>query len=74
MNPTHFTAWKVLKPTVGGASDRADPGGRQFNPLFGHISFVLIDHEIISMAILPLPLIQEEQLSVTAESMCTSIG
>ena len=29
-----------------------------------------IDHEIVSTAILPLPLIQEGQLSVTDESMC----
>ena len=29
------------------------------------------DHEIFSMIILPLPLIQEGQLSVTGESMCT---
>ena len=28
-------------------------------------------HENISTAILPLPLIQEEQLSVTGERMCT---
>ena len=28
-------------------------------------------HEIFSMIILPLPLIQEGQLSVTGESMCT---
>ena len=28
-------------------------------------------HEIISTAILPLPLIQEEQLSVNGERMCT---
>ena len=28
-------------------------------------------HEIISTAILPLPLIHEEQLSVNAERMCT---
>ena len=30
-----------------------------------------IDHDIIPMAILLLPLIQEESLSVTSESMCT---
>ena len=30
-----------------------------------------IDHEIISTAILSLPLIQERQLVVTGESMCT---
>ena len=33
-------------------------------------TFVGIDHEIISTAILFLPLIQEEVLSVTSESMC----
>ena len=30
-----------------------------------------LGHEKISTAILPLPLIQEEQLSVTGERMCT---
>ena len=30
-----------------------------------------IDHEIISLVILSLPLLQEGQLSVTGESMCT---
>ena len=34
-------------------------------------TFVEIDQEIISTAILPLPLIQEGLLSVTSESMCT---
>ena len=32
-----------------------------------HITFVEIDHEIISVVILPLPLIQEGHLSVTRE-------
>ena len=32
---------------------------------------MVIDHEIISEVILPLPLIQEGQLSVTSEIMCT---
>ena len=36
----------------------------------GHLTSVEIDHEIISMAIQSLPLIQEGQLSVTGESMC----
>ena len=35
------------------------------------ITFVEIDHEIISAVILPLPLIQEGQLSVTGKSVCT---
>ena len=34
-------------------------------------SFVEIDHEIFSMVILSLPLIQEGQLSVSGERMCT---
>ena len=35
------------------------------------LDFVEIDHEIISMVILILPLIQEGLLSVTSERMCT---
>ena len=33
--------------------------------------FVEIDHEMFSMVILSLPLIQEGQLSVSSERMCT---
>ena len=48
------------------------PGGRGFNPRRGwQHSFVEIDHEIFSMVILSLPLIQEGQLSVSGERMCT---
>ena len=48
------------------------PGGRGFNPRRGRQhSFVEIYHDIFSMVILPLPLIQEEQLSVSGERMCT---
>ena len=36
-----------------------------------HILSRRLGHENISTAILPLPLIQEEQLSVTGERMCT---
>ena len=39
-----------------------------------HVQHILswrLGHENISTAILPLPLIQEEQLSVTGERMCT---
>ena len=35
------------------------------------VSFVEIDHEIFSTVILSLPLIQEGQLSVSGERMCT---
>ena len=48
------------------------PGGRGFNPRRGRqYSFVEIDHEIFSMVILFLPLIQEGQLSVSGERICT---
>ena len=57
--------------SVGCASDWR-PGGRGFYPRRGRQhSFVEIDHEIFSMAILSLPLIQEGQLSVSGERMCT---
>ena len=48
------------------------PGGRGFNPRRGRQhSFVETDHEIFSTVILPLPLIQGGQLSVSGEIMCT---
>ena len=48
------------------------PGGRGFNPRRGRQhSFVEIDHEIFSTVILSFPLVQEWQLSVTGERMCT---
>ena len=48
------------------------PGGRGFNSRRGRQhSFVEIDHEIFSMVILSLPLIQERQLSVSRERMFT---
>ena len=47
-------------------------GGRGFNPRRGRQhSFVEIDPEIFSTVILSLPLIQEGQLSVSGERMCT---
>ena len=50
------------------ASPIADPGVMSLIPARYH-SFVEIDHEIISMAIL-LPLIQGGLLSVKSEIMC----
>ena len=48
------------------------PGGHWFNPRRDRQhSIVEIDHEIFSMVILSLPLIQEGQLSVSGERMCT---
>ena len=46
------------------------------NPKFSpHVRYILswrLGYEKISMAFLPLPLIQEEQLSVNGEKMCTT--
>ena len=48
------------------------PGGCWFNPRRGRRhSFVDIDRETFSKVILSLPLIQEGQLSVSGERMCT---
>ena len=48
------------------------PGGRRFNAHRGRQhSFVEIDREIFSMVILSLTLIQEGQLSVSGERLCT---
>ena len=48
------------------------PEGRGFNPRQGRQhSFAKLDHEIFSTVILSLPLIQEGQLSVSGERMCT---
>ena len=59
---------------LGGSVECADwrPGGRGLNPRRGRqLSFVEIDREIFSTVILSLPLIQEGQLSVTGERICT---
>ena len=57
---------------AGNESDRltADPEVASLIPVRSH-TFVEIDHEIISMFIYLLPLIQEGLLSVTSEIMCT---
>ena len=69
---TYFThiGWIAgLGGSVGCASDWR-PGGRGFDPRRGQQhSFVEI--EIFSTVILSLPLIQEGQLSVSGERMCT---
>ena len=73
-NGADLTAWVCgagLGGAVGCASDWR-PGGRGFDPRRGRQhSFVEIDHEIFSTVILSLPLIQEGQLSVSGERMCT---
>ena len=68
-----FCAINVTYPMVSfHAPSDWRPGGRGFNPLRGRQhSFMEIDHEIFSTVILSLPLIQEGQLSVSGERMCT---
>ena len=46
------------------------PGGRGFNPRRGR-QHSFVDHKIFSTVILSLPLIQEGQLSVSGDRMCT---
>ena len=58
--------------SVFGCASDWRPGGRGFDPRRGRQhSFVEIDHEIFSTVILSLRLIQEGQLSVSGERMCT---
>ena len=70
-----FTWLKSVAPASVAQLDAPSdwrPGGRGFNPRRGRQhSFVEIDHEIFSTVILSLPLIQEGQLSVSGERMCT---
>ena len=65
------TFWPASVAQLDAPSDWR-PGGRGFNPRQGRQhSFMEIDHEIFSTVILSLPLIQEGQLSVSGERMCT---
>ena len=68
---TDTNTYLGLGGSVGCASD-GRPGGRGFDPRRGRQhSSVEIDHEIFSTVILSLQLIQEGQLSVSGERMCT---
>ena len=67
----HFATCAASVAQLDAPSDWR-PGGRGFNPRRGREhSFVEIDHELFSTVILSLPLIQEGQLSVSGERMCT---
>ena len=55
----------------GKMSDFWHASGPEFDPHVRHILSWRLGHVNISMAILPLPLIQEEQFSVTGERMST---
>ena len=63
--------WVLIRTTSGGSNEYPQ---HTFgvNPCRGRQHyFVEIDHEIFSTVILSLPLIQEGQLSVSGERMCT---
>ena len=71
LSPFYLLDIASLDGSFGCASDWRS-GGRGFDPRRGRQhSFVEIDHEIFSTVILSLPLIQEGQLSVSGERMCT---
>ena len=61
----------VLGGSVGCAVRLETRRSRVQPPPRSQHSFVEIDHEIFSTVILSLPLIQEGQLSVSGERMCT---
>ena len=61
----------VLSGSVGCAVRLETRRSRVQPPPRSQHSFVGIDHEIFSTVILSLPLIQEGQLSVSGERMCT---
>ena len=44
---------------------------RKFKPQLSHVQFLEIDHEIITVVMLPLLVIQEGKLSVTGKNTCT---
>ena len=57
--------------TIGGTVRLETRRSRVQPPPRSAIFFVEIDHEIFSKVFLSLPLIQEGQLSVSGERMCT---
>ena len=58
--------------SVGWSSDHKSGGHRFYTCQGRQYSFVEIDHEIFSMVILSIQLIQEGQLSVPGERICTN--
>ena len=71
--------WHVPKLLTGrGSSIRSvfawHASGLEFDPHIRHILSWRLGHENISTAIVPLPLLQEEQLSVTGKECALSTG
>ena len=56
-------------PSAVGSESDCESRDRWFKPRSGHVLSLRRGHEIHSTAILTLPLIQEEQLSVSGERM-----
>ena len=76
MNVTDITLYQWLNIQAGrgssiGSVSAWHASGPEFDPHVRHILSWRLGHENISLAILPLPLIQNKQLSVTGERMCT---
>ena len=65
------TLTKIIKTGRGSSIGSVIASGPEFDLHVWHILSWRLGHENISTAIFPLPLIQEEQLSVTGETMCT---
>ena len=66
---SHFD-WVGNGSSIGSVS-AWHANGPEFDPHVRHLLSWRLGHEKISTAILPLPLIQDEQLSVTGERRCT---
>ena len=63
---------RLVQPSPAGpASSAWYADGREFDHPVRQFFFVEIGHEIISTAILPLPLIQVGQMSVAGKGICT---
>ena len=69
-------SWRAINWSTGRSSSIGSEmawhaSGPEFDPHVRHILSWRLGHENISTAVLPLPLMQEEQLSVTGKRMCT---
>ena len=62
---------QIQRPSTVGSKSDCQSRGLWFEPWSGHILSLRFGHDKISVTILTLLLIQEEQLSVTGERMDT---
>ena len=61
----------MFSDLVMGSVSAWHTNGPEFDPHVRHVLSWRLGHEKISTTNLPLPLIQEEQLSANGERMCT---